>query len=226
MLPNRDAAEIENIIGYAFRNKALLSACFTHSSYANTHGEKSNERLEFLGDAVLGFLVAERLYLRSSENEGRMTQLRQKLVAEKPLKECIERAGLHKYMLFAGGCGAAPGAKAVSSLFEALVAGIYLDGGMDEAEKFVLKYLAPLVAQEGKQHNYKGELQEFLQGRGLAMTAYAVVKTEGAAHAPRFTVRADGGGMCAYGEGGSKAEAEKAAAKALLDKLLNVAGEH
>lgn len=55
MLPNRDAAEIENIIGYAFRNKALLSACFTHSSYANTHGEKSNERLEFLGDAVLGF---------------------------------------------------------------------------------------------------------------------------------------------------------------------------
>ena len=226
-MPNTDVfSEIEQKIGYTFRDKRLLETCFTHASYAGEHGCESNERLEFLGDALLGFLVADALYRAGGEREGEMTARRIRCVSAAPLESAVCALGLEKYLRISAGMRGDPGKKAVSSLFEALVAGIYLDGGMDEAEKFVLKYLAPLVAQEGKQHNYKGELQEFLQGRGLAMTAYAVVKTEGAAHAPRFTVRADGGGMCAYGEGGSKAEAEKAAAKALLDKLLNVAGEY
>ena len=224
MLPSPDVAEIERVIGYTFADKELLTVCFTHSSYANAHGVLSNERLEFLGDAVLGFLVAKLLFLHGGENEGKMTQTRQRLVSEAPLKECIERAGLDKFPLFGG--GAKPGAKAISSLFESLVAGIYLDGGMDEAEKFVRKHLAPIVSEESGKRNYKGELQEFLQARGPEKPEYTLVKTEGAAHAPRFTVRAAGGGLFALGEGGSKAEAEKAAAKALLCKLQNSSGEN
>ena len=224
MLPDRDARAIEEIIGYTFRDKSLLCTCFTHSSYANAHKTQSNERLEFLGDAVLGFLVAKALYALDGEDEGRMTERRQKFVSEEPLKECVERAGLDKFLLCTGGM--VPSAKAVSSLFEAIVAGIYLDGGLKEAEKFVLRFLAPLERHEGAGRNYKGELQEFLQARGPEKPEYTLVKTEGAAHAPRFTVRAAGGGLFALGEGGSKAEAEKAAAKALLCKLQNSSGEN
>lgn len=223
MLPKSDdIAAVERIIGYTFRSKPLLCTCFTHASYANAHGAESNERLEFLGDAILGFLAAKALYTRREESEGRMTERRQKFVSEGPLKECVERAGLDAYLLYEGGT---PSAKAVSSLFEAVVAGIYLDGGMDEAEKFVAAFLFPLAAEEGKKRNYKGELQEYLQARGQEKTAYSLVKTEGAAHAPHFTVRADGGGMHAYGEGSSKSEAEKAAAASLLAALQNRSGE-
>lgn len=217
MLPDRDALAIEEIIGYSFRDKSLLCTCFTHSSYANAHKTQSNERLEFLGDAVLGFLVAKALYALDGEDEGRMTERRQKFVSEEPLKECVERAGLDKFLLCTGGM--VPSAKAVSSLFEAIVAGIYLDGGLKEAEKFVLRFLAPLERHEGAGRNYKGELQEFLQARGLEKTVYTVIKEEGAAHAPRFTVRAEGAGLAATGEGASKSAAEKEAAKALLSKL-------
>ena len=114
MLPDRDALAIEEIIGYTFRDKSLLCTCFTHSSYANAHKTQSNERLEFLGDAVLGFLVAKALYALDGEDEGRMTERRQKFVSEEPLKECVERAGLDKFLLCTGGM--VPSAKAVSSL--------------------------------------------------------------------------------------------------------------
>ena len=223
MLPNRDAAEIEKIIGYTFADKALLSACFTHASYANVYKTESNERLEFLGDAVLGFLVAKALYASEGESEGRMTERRQKLVSEAPLKECIVHAGLDRFLLFSG---SAPNAKAISSLFEAIVAGIYLDGGMEEAEKVVRRFLAPLLLKEGESRNFKGELQEFLQARGQEKTVYTVVKTEGAPHAPLFTVCAEGAGRAAFGKGHSKAEAEKAAARALLFQLQNPSGEN
>lgn len=210
MLSNDAIAKIEQKIGYTFRDKSLLSTCFTHSSYANRNGGESNERLEFLGDAVLGFLAAEQLYGRGG-SEGEMTAARIRLVSAKPLEDAVRRMGLEKYLRTVGTAGE----KSVSSLFEALAAGIYLDGGMQAARTFVMRHL-PASAEP----NYKGELQEFLQGRHMETAQYTVVSRTGEAHAPRFVVEAAGGGQAALGEGGSLRAAEKAAAKSLL-KLLN-----
>lgn len=212
------AEEIGQKLGYTFRDEALLRTCFTHSSYANEHGGESNERLEFLGDAILGFLVADEIFRTRSVREGEMTSLRSRLVSAKPLAAAIRADGLEQYLL-AGGSGA--GEKAVSSLFEALTAGIYLDGGMEAARAFVRAKL-PLDAVSGS--NYKGELQEYLQARLHETARYVLVSREGEAHAPRFTVRAEGAGKSALGAGGSVRAAEKEAARNLL-ALLQDRGE-
>lgn len=221
MLPSDAVKEIERRIGYTFSDKSLLTACFTHSSYANEHGTESNERLEFLGDALLGFFAAEKLYGEGGD-EGQMTFRRQELVSERPLRECVERAGLDGFLLHAG--REVPGGKAVSSLFEALIAGIYLDGGIEKARAFAEKMLGPVSQDAGDVRNYKGELQEFLQARGLEKAVYRVALREGAPHMPTFTVEASAAGQSALGRGGSKAAAEKQAAKALLIRLQQ-AGE-
>lgn len=211
---SEEIAEIERRIGYVFKDKALLTACFTHASYAHRHGTADNERLEFLGDAVLGFLAAEALYRYTDKDEGYMTARRQQLVSEAPLRAAVERAGLAQYLRAEGSGGSG---KAVSSLFEAIVAGLYLDGGMDAARAFVARDLLSQAPAAG--HNHKGELQEWLQARGAAKAEYVLAGQSGSQHAPRFLVRAFAMGESAEGEGGSKAEAEKRAAAALLAKL-------
>lgn len=213
----KDTARIEERLGYTFRDKALLARCFTHSSYANLHGGESNERLEFLGDALLGFLVAERLYGQGG-SEGEMTAARIRLVAAQPLARAIRADGLHEFLLHAGNAGE----KSVSSLFEALVAGIYLDGGIEAARAFVCEKL-PLA--EEREPNYKGDLQEYLQGKGLPRAVYTVVAEAGASHDPTFTVTACANGLCAEGSGHSRRAAEKQAAKNLLALFLQGGGE-
>ncbi len=215
-----ERADIEARLGYRFRDERLLETCFTHASYAGLYGTESNERLEFLGDALLGFLVAERLYGEGGASEGEMTSRRIRLVSARPLEAAVRAAGLERYLRTADGI---TGKKAISSLFEALVAGIYLDGGMDCARAFAEKHLSP---GRGAERNYKGELQEFLQGVHLPLAEYSVVARTGAAHAPHFTVRASGGGMSAEGEGESVREAEKRAAKRLLCALRAKGEEH
>lgn len=208
----KNVAAVEKKIGHVFGDKTLLETCFTHSSYANSYGGESNERLEFLGDAVLGFLVADELYRGRGGSEGDMTERRIRLVSAKPLETAVRALGLEKYLLSRG----EPGEKSVSSLFEAIVAGLYLDGGIEAARKFVR---ANLPLSRDTEPNYKGDLQEFLQAAHLATAVYTVVAREGEAHAPRFTVRAEGAGKSALGCGTSVREAEKAAAKALLPLL-------
>lgn len=210
-------AEAERRLGYTFADRRLLATCFTHASYASEHGCASNERLEFLGDAVLDFLVADELYAAGGASEGEMTARRIRYVAAQPLAEAVRRAGLDAFLLHVG----APGEKAVSSLFEALTAGIYLDGGLDAARAFVR---AKLLAAADSEPNYKGDLQEWLQARGLPTAAYETLSREGATHAPLFTVRAAGGGESAVGRGGSLRAAQKDAAKKLLDRLRAGAG--
>ena len=217
---NFDAAAVERKIGYSFRDKRLLETCFTHSSYANAHGGESNERLEFLGDALLGAIVAESLYRAGGRTEGEMTSLRIRLVSAKPLESAVRAAGLDSFLRVYGSRTA--GEKAVSSLFEALVAAIYLDGGVDAARAFVNHTLPSYADAEP---NYKGDLQEYLQSLGLPRAVYAVLSQSGEAHAPRFTVRAEGGGRSAVGEGGSVREAEKRAARILLEQLKQNRGE-
>ena len=211
-----DLSAAEGKLGYVFKDKQLLERCFTHSSYANAHGGESNERLEFLGDALLGFLVAEELYGKGG-SEGAMTAERIRLVAAQPLARAVRAAGLDAFLLHAGNAGE----KSVSSLFEALIAGIYLDGGMEPARAFVR---ANLPMAEEREPNYQGDLQEYLQGRAEARAVYEVVASAGAPHAPTFTVRASACGLAAEGAGTSRRAAEKEAAKNLLALLLQGGG--
>ena len=156
---------LEKEIGYTFRDKTLLKTAFVHSTYANAHGGEDNERLEFLGDSVLQLVVSEMLYFREKKgktlNEGEMTALRQALVRKEALLEAAEKLSLKNFLLVEGG-EANVGGKTVSSLFETLSAAVYLDGGYEAAKRFILEHLAV-----SRGENYKGELQEFLQKKGL-----------------------------------------------------------
>ena len=213
MLPIR---EIENKIGYTFRDKGLLEEAFTHSTYANVHGGKDNERMEYLGDAVLQLVVTEWQYLRDAQaEEGKLTFQRQKFVCEEALDEAVRALGLQEYLLVVGS-RANVGRKTVSSLFETVIAAIYLDGGYEPAKTFILRH-GNLESQPAPQ-NYKGLLQEFLQGKGEQPPVYETEKT-GKDNAPVFHAKAMAMGQTAMGEGGNKKEAEQRAAQALLGML-------
>ena len=208
--------EIENKIGYTFQDKDLLRVAFTHSTYANAYGGKDNERMEYLGDAVLQLVVTEWQFARYERaEEGEMTRQRQKYVCEEALDEAARGLGLQKYLLVAGG-KANVGRKTVSSLFETVVAAIYLDGGYDAAKAFIVKY--GRLETQSVSTNYKGALQELLQSKGEQPPVYKTVKS-GKDNAPTFVATAIAMGETATGEGGSKKEAEQQAAQRLLAKL-------
>ena len=208
--------EIEKAIGYAFRDRTLLQEAFTHSTYANAHGGKDNERLEYLGDAVLQLVVTEWQYKDDeSADEGELTRERQKLVCGDALDDAVESLNLQKYLLIEGG-RANIGKKTVSSLFEAVAAAIYLDGGYDQAKRFILRYAVFKKSQSCQ--NPKGALQELLQAQGKALPIYTCQKS-GKDNAPIFRCQVTAQGKTAYGEGGSKKQAEQLAAESLLTQL-------
>ena len=207
---------LEKKLGYAFSNKGLLQKAFTHSSYANVHGGEDNERMEYLGDAVLALIVTEKQYLSGEFSEGEMTEERQSVVSKDALFECAEELELKEFLRYEGG-ERNVGKKTVSSLFETVVAAIYLDGGYAAAKLFVLPFVERLKVH--KKTNYKQELQEFLQKHGLALPTYLAEKI-GKDHAPEFFVTVITEGGKGTGQGSSKKDAEQAAAKDLLGKLL------
>ena len=210
--------ESEKRIDYTFRNKELLITAFTHSTYANVHGGEDNERLEFLGDSVLQMVVSEALYFRKEKDrvlrEGEMTVLRQMMVRKEALLDAVERLGLKDFLLIEGGA-ANVGDKTVSSLFETVTAAIYLDSGYRAAKKFSSDNLVFRV-----ERNFKGELQELLQKRGEHTPQY-VLEKEGKDNNPLFVCHATASGVQAEGSGKSKAAAEQAAAKKLLEILTD-----
>ena len=131
--------KIEDIIGYVFKDKGLLIEAFTHSSYANAYRMKSNERLEYLGDAVLQLIVTEWQYaILSTASEGVMTKERQRLVCKNALESAVDALKIERYLLVYGKKQNV-GEKTTSSLFESVVGAMYLDGGYDSAKKFVLQ---------------------------------------------------------------------------------------
>ena len=206
-------AEIEEKIGYVFKDKKLLKQAFVHSSYGRTKGLEDNERMEYLGDSVLQLVVTEWQYLRDGSDEGKMTSDRQKLVCEETLLAEVHELGLEKYLLYTGKLSQNVGKKAVSSLFETLVAAIYLDGGYDVVKKFILERMA-----DRDTTNYKGVLQELLQSRGEPLPVYEPVKY-GLDNAPVYEATATALGLVGKGEGRSKKSAEQLSAKDLLEKL-------
>lgn len=206
--------EIERIIGYTFKNKALLNRCFVHSSYTNEHKNvENNERLEFLGDAVLELIFSEKLYKEGSD-EGTMTDKRQRCVSDVSLSAAVKKLGLDKYLI----CGGSSyiGKKAIPSLLEAIAAGIYLDGGYEEAKRFVLSN----VEYKGG-INYVGKLQEFMQSKGKPLPVYECINKSGEDNSPVFTIKASADGGSCSAEGDSKKRARMAAAEALYLKLSN-----
>ena len=205
--------KIEKRIGYQFQNKDLLLTAFTHSTYAQTHGGEDNERLEYLGDAVLGLLIAEWQYATKAQTEGEMTKQRTRLVNETALYRAVQTLGVSKYLRFQGG-QANVGEKTVSSLYETLLGAIYLDGGMAKAKQFLFDHFP----KADSQINYKGKLQEYLQNKGLPLPVYQTKKT-GKDNAPTFFTTVTAVGKTGKGQGSDKRSAEQNAAQSLLKEL-------
>lgn len=216
--------EIENIIGYAFKNKTLLERAFIHSSYANEHGVESYDRLEFLGDGVLDLIIAEMLYFAGND-EGDMTVKRSLVVSSAPLEECVTDMGLDKFIIYGEGESKQPHRhrKVLSDIYEAVLGAIYLDGELTEARKFVRNTLESRMSEilrKTDMKNYKGELQEYCQANHLGEVTYTTVTRKGPDHAPVFTVEVGiGGKILASAEGTSTKAAQRSAAKTALEIL-------
>ena len=221
-----DIDECEEKLGYRFRDKMLLRRSFTHVSYANEHGVNSNENLEYLGDSIVNFIVAEHLYTNYPEcDEGELTKKRAELVSAKPLSEVMAGMEAGKMMLFGAGelKTGAENRNILADLFEAVLGAIYLDGGMKEAKRFVTE---KLLSQKQKRvkaaaaPDVKSVFQEYVQKRGLGKIEYRESYRKGPDHAPIFGCDLYLGGkyLCS-GEGGSKKESEKDAASTAYNKL-------
>lgn len=219
--------KLEERLGYGFRDKTLLETALSHSSYANErHGVSSNERLEFLGDAVLGFCAAKticRLY--PAMPEGEMTRLRAELVCEASLHHVAEALGLSEYIRLGRNEECNGGRQRVSILadsVEAIIAAMYLDGGLEPAERFIEERILKDVRAGHRpvRTDYKTQLQEILQRKGGIAPSYAIVGESGPDHNKSFVARVMlHDGAFAEGTGKSKKEAEQAAAKAALQTL-------
>ncbi len=220
--------KLERKIGYTFRDKGLLRTALTHSSYANEKHSWGvcNERLEFLGDSVLGMTVADYLYRRFQDlPEGRMTRIRAELVCEQALVKVARELELGSYIYLGKGESATGGRERPSinaDAVEALIAAVYLDGGLEEARKIIYRFiLTPFEAEGGEEnHDYKSMLQEEIQKKSGRTLRYKLVGESGPDHSKVFTVEvALNDGKACRGEGRTKKEAEQAAARALLEEL-------
>ncbi len=214
-------AEIEEKIGYTFQDKELLRQAFTHSTYGNLYGVPDNERMEYLGDAVLELVVTDWQYQKDKRSEGKLSEARQHLVCKEALDSAVDGLGIYGYLLRRGRQQNL-GDKTKSNLFEAVTAAIYLDGGFFAAKKFVLAH--GNIGMHGEAQNHKGALQEFLQARGEPVPVYKSNK-QGPDHAPVFRCRVEAMGEYAEGAGKNKGEAETVAASRLLWELQRKYGE-
>ena len=218
-------AELQQKIGYQFRNPALLQQALTHSSYANEgkkHG-KNNERLEFLGDSVLSVIVAKHLFLTYKNiPEGELTKLRASLVCEKALDVFAARLSLGDYLKLGRGEEMTGGRQRPSILadaFEAVIAALYLDGGYEVAQKSVLSFIPKDldIHQVGQLADYKTALQEIIQQNREEKVEYQMEAERGPDHAKVFTaVVLLNSNIIGRGEGSSKKQAEQNAAREAL----------
>lgn len=218
---------LEERLGYEFQNKGLLRHALTHSSYANEHradGLTSNERLEFLGDSVLGMIVADYLFKRHENMpEGELTRTRAALVCEGSLYEMARSLHLGEYLLLGRGEAAAGGNRRPSILAdatEATLAAIYLDGGLEPVRDLIQRYILDKEQEKAVDRDYKTALQELVQRRPGQTVSYRMVEEQGPDHARVFVMEASIGGQAAgRGMGHTKKEAEQRAAQAAIEQL-------
>jgi ribonuclease-3 len=217
----------QDLLGYTFRRPDLLSEALTHRSAAQgrkrIRGMGSNERLEFLGDRVLGLLIAEWLIERfPNEQEGKLGLRFADLVSREALAEVGTRIGYAKLVSLGTASAAtqAAGANVLADAMEAALGALFLDAGLDEARRFVRGAWEPRIGQQIlPPEDPKTTLQMWLQGRGKPLPVYQVVSMEGPSHAPKFVMSVSGGGRTGTGQAGTKRAAEREAAADLLAQL-------
>lgn len=221
--------KFENIIDYKFKNKEYILEALTHSSYSNENKNYDfNERLEFLGDSVLSIVVSEYLF-KNEKNlpEGELTKLRANIVCEESLNDVANEIKLGEYILLGKGEEATGGRHRISILadaFEAVIASIYLDGGIENAKTFILRYMENVICDSRKGkifRDYKTHLQEILQGRGENNIWYKLIDEKGPDHNKRFVMQVGiNDDVLGTGEGKSKKEAEQLAARVALKDII------
>lgn len=230
---NRDLRELEQETGYIFQNRDLFKQALTHSSYANEHRLSKadcNERLEFLGDAVLELVCSDYLYRNYGDKpEGEMTKLRASIVCEPTLALCAEEIKLGEYLLLGRGEEATGGrgrASVVSDAMEALIGAIYLDGGFASAKEFIHGFVLNDIEHKQLFYDSKTILQEMVQAEDEGELSYELLREEGPDHNKRFEVRAlVGEKEVGRGTGRTKKAAEAMAAyRAILKKKENADG--
>ncbi|MEF9983152.1 MAG: ribonuclease III [Oscillospiraceae bacterium] len=219
--------ELENIINYKFKNPNYLNIALTHSSYANESKEKMlyNERQEFLGDAVLSIVVSDFLFNNYSLAEGDLTKLRAAIVCEKSLHKLAKEIHLGEYIRLGKGEEITGGRERPSILadaFEAVIAAIYLDSGIESARNFILPFVHEILEIEKKLsfNDYKTILQEIVQKNPEEKLSYQLVSEEGPDHDKRFCVEVHlNSNVIGKGTGKSKKDAEQLAAKEALELM-------
>ncbi len=223
----RSASQLHRVLGYECRDRALLRAALTHRSSGPGH----NERLEFLGDAVLSLVVSEALYRRfPGADEGTLSRSRSQLVNRERLAQIARDLGIGQHLSLGEGeerCGGRERESILADAVEAIIGAIYLDGGLEACRGRVLPWLDPVwagLAVEAVEKDPKTELQELLQAHQLALPVYEIVAIAGKPHDRMFTVccRSADLGRAVTAEGSSRRRAEQAAARRMLDSLQDL----
>ncbi len=222
-----DINKIEESIGYKFKNKDLLINALTHTSYAHENNKESNEKLEFLGDSILEFVSSKYIYNKYPNlQEGEMTKVRATVVCEESLYKIAKSHGFGEF-LFLGRSEVKTGGKnrpaILADSVEAVIAAIYLDGGLQEADKFIIENLDKEIEKATKHvgdKDYKTVLQEKLQEHGEVKIEYEIINETGPDHDKYFEAQVKcNGKILAQGKGKSKKEAHMHAAKKALENL-------
>lgn len=226
-----DPGELEERLGFCFRRPELLRRALTHRSLAAERPvgpeNSDNEPLEFLGDAVLGFIVSEELFQRHpAAREGQLSQMKAQAVNAKHLYDCALQLGLGPFLLLGLGeerSGGRERKRILANAMEALIAAIHLDGGLAEAQRFVRTHILTerlsVDPANPDAQNHKSALQAYAQTIGLPLPQYSVLEISGPEHAKQFTVEARVGNHAAHATGSSKKVASQVAAEALLAGL-------
>lgn len=238
MKPEDRLQKAQDIIGYTFKNSLLLETALMHpSAIEGNRVQQSYERLEFLGDSIMGAIMSYKLYLAYPDaDEGRLTRLKAAVVSGASLTRVAKEAGLAPLIIFGGseiGSDSRGLNSALEDVFEAITGALYLDGGYDAAYGWVMKHLEPILAQGITEvpENPKSILQEYAQRTRKVTPRYELIGSSGPAHLPSFTCAVYLDDMCCgTGEGRSKKLAEAVAAKQALERLnvmdAQEAGQH
>lgn len=218
--------DFQKKIGYFFKNESLLEAAFTHTSYGNENGTQNYQRLEFLGDAIVDFIVGEYLFRNYPQmNEGEMSRVRASLVCEKALGELALKLNLSEYILLGKGAensGDRHRSSILSDVFEAHIAAMFLDNGFENTRDYLLSIYGDEIdkAAKGNTVDYKTLLQERLQKNGQCEIEYKLLDAEGPVHHCNFTFSVLlNGKELGRGTALSKKEAQQLAAKNALNTL-------
>lgn len=226
-LPSCDLGALERALGWRFRDPSLLVAAMTHSSYANENrdGGPHNERLEFLGDAVLGLLAARLLFDCSSAREGELSRMRSRVVRTEAFAEQANELSLGVYLRLGEGQRRASGAESkrlLEDAFEALAGAVFADGGYAAAEQCFAPRLIAAIERDQQESDWKSVLQETCHSRHFSAPCYSIVTVSGPDHARRYTCEVSVNGV-SYGTG--EASSKKAAEQLCAENAVRALSE-